>query len=110
MGNYSVDRGRWDRPENFMDKRPVYYVPTKNGALVFLLLCLAAAHGLRSVAASMKLQAGLFCEGSPLATISNLRDGNFHRPGFVSHVLLAKALCLQILCGAPQARQTWAGR
>lgn len=31
VGNYSVDRGRWDRPENMKDKRPVYYVPTKNG-------------------------------------------------------------------------------
>ena len=81
MGNYSVDRGRWDRPENFKDKRPVYYVPTKNGALVFLLFCLAAAHDLRSVAASMHLQAGIFLKASsPLATISNLTDGTFHRP------------------------------
>lgn len=40
VGNYSVDRGRWDRPENFLDKRPVYYVPTKNGALFILLFAL----------------------------------------------------------------------
>jgi hypothetical protein len=33
VGNYTADRTRWDRPENMKDKRPVYYVPTKNGVL-----------------------------------------------------------------------------
>lgn len=34
VGNYTADRTRWDRPENMKDKRPVYYVPTKNGVLL----------------------------------------------------------------------------
>ena len=32
VGNYTLERAMWQRPEDMRNRRPVYYVATKNGA------------------------------------------------------------------------------
>ena len=32
MGNFTLERATWQRPEEMHTRRPVYYVATKNGA------------------------------------------------------------------------------
>ena len=32
VGNYTLERASWQRPEDMRTRRPVYYVATKNGA------------------------------------------------------------------------------
>jgi hypothetical protein len=62
VGNYTVDRNRWNRPEDIRDKRPVYFVTTKNGANQqnwhLTNLCCASIH-LAGKAVSRELQAVL---------------------------------------------------
>ena len=32
VGNFTLERATWQRPEEMQTRRPVYYVATKNGA------------------------------------------------------------------------------